>query len=184
VTLDLAAVRARITTSLEDEPLQAVIDGAYEALDDYLGVDADEYDGSGTVAELITPRGYGDLLMLSRRALSISAIIEGTTELQADDYELRPSGNMLVRLSTGTNPSSRWSSRVDVTYATVLDGNERDRVALALMAHDINYKHGVGSETIGAWSESRSAGGGEGTTYSQERADILRSYGTGTVVMI
>jgi hypothetical protein len=181
VTLTLTEFREHVDTELEDDPLQRLIDAAYETLDDYLGIEGTGYDGNVN-SELITPSGRGDLLRLSRRALAITSITEGTTELDPDDYELRPSGYTLVRLSTGTNPSSRWRSRVDVAYTTVVDGAERDRVAIALVKLDINAEPGATAETIGAWSEQR--GANSAWNIEQERAAILASYGSPGMYMV
>lgn len=171
------SVREHVETTLGDEALQRLLDAAYETLDEYLGSDTGDY--AGTITELLTPR-VGDLLRLSRRALSVEAVTEGTTELEADDYRLRPSGQVIQRLDTGTNPATCWRARADVRYTPLVDGAERDRVALALVKLDLNHDPGIVQETIGSWTEMR---GQQSGAYADERAAILASYGAESFVM-
>ena len=112
--------------------------------------------------------------MLSRRATSIVQVVEGTTTLDATDYELKDDGQLLRRLSFGaTHPRSRWWHRVDVTYVPVDDLANRKRVQIALVALDLNHDPGASQETIGSWSESHSQGAG--WNYETERRAILDS---------
>lgn len=181
MTLTVTDLRGHLSSALEDTALQLKLDAAYETIDDHLGIDDGAYDP--VIADLITP-GYGDLIRLSRRALSISSVVEGTTTLDPDDYELRPSGYVLRRLATGTHPASCWRARVDVRYPTVLDGAERDRIAIALVQLDLNYQPGIKAETIGSWQQTNSGGGDGGQSYEAERESILASYGSEGAWMI
>ena len=166
--MNVVQFREHVTTSLGDEPLQRLLDAAAEAIVAVMG----PYLTDGTIDEIITPRGPGPLLRLSRRAESIDEIIEGTTTLAADDYQLRSSGYILRRLDTGTNPASYWRNRVYVTYLPQSDLAERDRVQLELVKLDLAYQPGITQETIGSWSETLAQGD---RTYQVERAAILAS---------
>lgn len=178
MTLLLADLRDHVTTGLADDALQLLLDAAYDAIDDYLGIDDGAY--GDTVTELLSPPN-GDLLGLSRRALSVEAVIEGTVTLASDDYRLMPSGNILRRLMTGTNPQPRWLRRIEVRYTPVIDGSERDRVAIALVNLDLNYMPGMTMEVIGSWTEQKSQAP---DTYKKERAAILASYGAGSPLVM
>jgi hypothetical protein len=166
--VNVAQFREHVTTSLGDEAVQRLLDASSEAIVSALG----PYLTDGTIDEIITPRGLGPLLRLSRRAESIDEIIEGTTTLAADDYELRSSGYIVRRLDTGTNPASYWRNRVYVTYLPLSDLAERDRVQLELVKLDLAYQPGITQETIGSWSETLAQGD---RTYQVERAAILAS---------
>lgn len=174
MSLSVDSLRLRVTSSLGDVALQGLLDAAYEAIDNHLGA-------SGPVQELIMASGSGPLLMLSRRALSITAVVEHETTLAADDYELRSSGQMLVRLNTGTNPRRSWrAARIDVTYSYV-DDAERDRVATELVKLDLNYKPGLVSEQIGDWQEQFARN--DLFNYDTERDAILATLGSPVMIL-
>jgi hypothetical protein len=157
-------LREHIETTLDDVALERLADAAEEAIVGEIG-------DPGPVNELITPRGTTDLIKLGRRAATVSAVTERTTELDEDDYELRSSGYILRRLNTGSSPASCWRGRVDITY-TVSDLAERARVQIELVKLDLAYSPGVVGETIGSWSEQLAQGD---RTYQAERAAILAS---------
>jgi hypothetical protein len=167
MSLTVDAFREHITSSLGDEAVQRLLDAAYETII----LAAGPYESDGTITEIITPRSAGPLLMLARRAESVSEVIEGDDLLAADDYELRSSGHMLRRLDDGTNPAGYWRNRVYVTYLPLSDLAIRDMVQLELVKLDIAFNPNLASQTIGAWSETYQAG----KPYPEQRADILAS---------
>jgi hypothetical protein len=177
MTLSVEDLREHVSTTLGDDALQRLLDAAYETLDDYLGAIDGDYDATQT--EFL--RSSGDLLRLSRRAMAIDAVVEGTTTLGDDDYRLSPSGSLLIRLGDGTNPRNCWYGRVEVRYIPLVDGAERDRVAIALVKLDLNHNPGSVQETIGSWSEQQSQGS---ESYATERSAILASYGASALVML
>lgn len=169
--LTVDELRLHITSSLTDEALQLLLDAAYAAIEETAVP-------IGSVTELITP-GYGDLVMLARKADSITSVIEGTTTLAADDYELRSSGRVLRRLSTGTNAASYWLGRLDVTYAVPSDMAERKRVQLELVKLDLAFSPTLASQTIGTWKEDYATD----KPYADQRDEILASLSTGSLAV-
>ena len=175
MSLSVDTLRLHVSSKLGDVALQGLLDAAYEAIDNHLGV-------IGPVQELILASGNGPLLMLSRRALSITSVTEHETTLAADDYELRSSGQMLYRLNTGTNPRRSWRAvRIDVTYAPYVDEAERDRVATELVKLDLNYKPGLVSEQIGDWQEQFARN--DLFNYDTERDAILATLGSPVMLL-
>lgn len=144
MTLSVDQLRLRLNTPLGDEALQDKLDAAYELIDQRLGP-------IGEAAELLDARG--PLLMLSRRAISITSIKEGLRTLDTGDYQLRTGGRTLLRLQTGANPSRRWRGRVDVTYLPFLNEASRDEAAASLVELDLNFTPGLVSERIGDWAQ-------------------------------
>ena len=148
--------------SLTDESLLILLDAAAQAI-------IREHGPSGAITERL--RAGGDLLMLSRPALSITLVVEdarlSALSLSADDYEL--SGQTLYRLSDGTNPGYCWRGRVDVTYVPFDDTAERQRVQRELVQLDLTFQPGLASQRIGEWTESYSAD----KPYAEQRAAIV-----------
>ena len=165
MSLTVAQFREHVTSSLGDEAVQRLLDAAYESLVGALG----PYEEDGSITEIITPRSIGPLLMLSRRAESLSEVIEGDTTLAADDYELRSSGNVVRRLDDGTNPASYWRNRVYVTYLPQSDLALRAIAQLELVRLEIAFNPLLVSQTIGSWTETYQ----QGKSYPEQRADIL-----------
>lgn len=172
VALTIARLREFVTSSVSNSSLQILVDAAYLAIDDAIGP-------QGDVKEFFTV--HGDLIMLSRRAVSITAVSENVRwaalALAADDYELRPSGQMLVRLRTGTNPRWYWQGRVDVTYRPPDDTANRVRVAIDLVKLDIATNPGLASQSIGTWAEAYTSN--SAFNYALERQSILASLSPG-----
>lgn len=172
--LTVDELRLHVTSSLTDEALQLLLDAAYDAIVDAAGPD-------GAVSELITPAG--DLLMLGRPADSVTSVVEQvyttTYTLAADDYELRGSGRVLRRLSTGTNVAYAWRGRVDVTYVPTDATAERKRVQLELVKLDLEYSSTLASQTIGTWSETYVTD----KPYAQARDEILASLSSGPLAV-
>jgi hypothetical protein len=170
MTLTVVQLREHVTSSLVDAALQRLLDAAYAAIAERAGA-------AGNLTESL-PAGHGPLLMLSHQASAIVSVTEDATGeallLDADDYRLRPSGSLLERLDGGTHPHTRWRGRIDLTYTLADDTAERDRVALELVELDVNFQPGASSETIGAWSESVAAAGGDAGYHAQREA-ILES---------
>lgn len=177
MTLTVDQFREHVTSSLGDEAIQRLLDAAYESII----LAAGPYASDGTITEILTPRGIGPLLMLSRQAESVSEVIEGTgasaTTLAADDYELSQSGNILRRLSDGTNAALYWRYRTFVTYLPQSDLAIRDVAQLELVKLEIAFNPTLVTQTIGSWSESYQ----QGRSYPEQRADILASLNPQTV---
>lgn len=174
MTLSVDDLRLIHVSSLGDQALQTFLDAAYQSIDAYVGV-------TGDAQELLKASGNGPLLMLSRRAESISVLVENDITLDPSDYQLRASGQMLYRLNTGPNPRRSWWGRVDVTYSPYLDDADRDRVAVSLVKLDINYAPGLTSEEIGDWREQYARN--DLFNYQTERAAILASLGAAVMVL-
>jgi len=163
-------------TVLSDESLLILLDSAAQAI-------VREHGPAGETKERLRVRG--DLLMLSRPALSITSIVEdargAATALAADDWELSSSGQTLYRLVDGTNPGYYWAGRVDVTYTPFDDTAERQRVQRALVMLDINHHAGLTSQQVGTWAETYAAN--SVFNYEIERAAILASLGSGVGIL-
>jgi hypothetical protein len=174
--LSVSQFRLLAPTTLEDEALLILLDAAAQEIVRAIGP-------AGETTEWLTAQG--DLLMLSRSALSISEIVEHgpfidtTTTLDPTDYEVNGSGQTLRRLYSGPNPARRWY-RPFVTYLPVDDTASRQRVQSELVKLTISFTPGLASQTIGTWSESYT----DPTkgTYAQQREDILATLYTAGVV--
>lgn len=146
MALTVGELRKHVTTALEDEALQQLLDAAQEAIANRIG---------GVVAVTEFADGGYSTLILGHRAASITSITEtvaGTdTVLATNDY--RTSGYVLTRLDTGTNPRTTWAA-TETAYVPVLDDAEQDRVAIALVRLDLNMNPGLQSEQIGDWTQT------------------------------
>lgn len=172
MSLSVEEFRGRVTSKLDDGTLQLLLDAADQAIRARFG----EPGGTYGLEEVLD--GGQSYVFLRRGAASINAITEtvGTTETVLDetDYRLRGDGVSLLRLATGAHPRGVWGAPVVVSYAPLDDADERDRVQAALVQLDLNYVPGnITAETIGSWSESRSANGV--FDYATEREKILDS---------
>lgn len=170
VALTIARLREFVSSSVSDSSLQLMLDAAYQDIDECIGP-------AGEVSEFFSVNG--DLILLSRRAESITAVSENvshtSTALSADDYTLRPSGRTLVRSYSGTNPRYRWCGRVDVAYRPFDDIATRARVAIELVKLGIAFSPSLASQTIGTWSETYTTG----KPYADQRAEILATLNLG-----
>ena len=146
--------------ALSDAALEALLNAAYAAIDQRVAQ-------SGDMLERFSVTG--PMLILSRAAFTVSSITENGVTLSSNDYEVR--GAVILRLSTGTHPSSRWRSPVDVSYVPVEGDELRDSVALQLVRLDLNAQHGLASQSIGDWSETYEQRTGMG--YGDQREAIL-----------
>lgn len=172
--LTVEQLRLRISTTLDDDTLESMLDAAELAITGEIG-SPDE------VQEYL--RASGDLIILSRVASELTAVIENDITLDEDDYELRADGQTVRRLRTGPNPASRWRGRVDWTYVPADDIAERERVQVALIELELNYTPGESSERIGDWAETVPGASSTDLTYDQMRESILGSLSAGLVLL-
>jgi hypothetical protein len=160
VTLTVANVRDfGLGAALSDASVQTLINDAYSLIDQRVSP-------MSPMRERLT--ASGPMLMLSRPADIVTEVIESGLELDDDDFELR--GTVLLRLSTGPNPSWRWRGYVDLTYIPTEGDSLRDGTALRLVRLELNTQHGLASQTIGDWSETYETGNGG---YMEQREAIL-----------
>lgn len=169
--VDPDTFRLHATTTLGEAALQTLLDAAYETIILYSGPYLATSGVDDQVNEIITPRGIGPLLRLSRPAESIDEVIVGTTTLAADDYSIGSTGNILRRLNDGTNPLRYWNDRVYVTYTPLSDMAIREVVQIELVKLDIAFNPTLASQTIGAWTETYVSG----KTYPEQRSELLAS---------
>ena len=165
MSLTVDQFKEHVSTTLGDEAIQRLLDAALESVEAVAGT----YDDDGTMSEVLTPRGIGPLLLLARRADSVTSVVEGLTTLASDDYELSPSGFVLRRLDTGTYPSTYWTAEVRVNYLPHTDLSVRDMAQLELARLEIAFTPALVSQTIGSWSETYQ----QGASYTDQRAQIL-----------
>lgn len=169
--LTVADLRTLLTSSLEDDALQILLDAEEAAIVAAAGA-------TGEVTEHISTGGY-HRLVLDRPAGAIASVTEYiggvATVLAADDY--RAEGYVLTRLGNGTNQSWRWAPHVVVVHTPTAGTAEWQRVQLLLVKLDLDYQPGVTSETIGTWAVTKAAN--SVWNYDLERANILASLGVG-----
>lgn len=146
--LSVEDFREHVSTTLEDDAVQRLLDAAEAEILRYAG-------DPGAASEVYT--GQGRYITLARPAASVSSITETryttTTTLAADDYFLYPSGLILERLTGGTNSSRYWRGRSVVTYVPRDDADIRVGVQLDLVNLALNFEPGKGMEVIGSWTE-------------------------------
>lgn len=172
--LSLEELKALLpATSLSDEALALLLSAAEEAIAEAHG--PLDYDEETPIIE--THKPAGPLLMLGRRASSITTVLEGHVELtNGDDYALRPSGSIITRLTPTGLPRSWRPVTVTVTYVPLSHIADRKRVASELVKLDIAFSPGLASQTIGPWTETYSSG----RTYADQRAEVLASLASGS----
>jgi hypothetical protein len=140
--------REHVSTSLEDDAVQRLLDAAEAEIVRYAGA-------PGSASEVYT--GQGRFITLASPAASIASVTEyrsgTTTTLAADDYFLYPSGLVLERITGGTHPWHCWRGRAVVTYVPADDADIRIGVQLDLVNLALNFEPGKGMEVIGAWTE-------------------------------
>lgn len=165
MSLTVEQLRQHLTTSLGDEALAQKLAAAYEAIDSRFGL-------GGDTTELFDLR-TGDLLVLSWAASSITSLVEDDIELTAGEDFMLVTPTLLRRIHSGPHPSNRWRGRLVVTYGPIANEAERDRVAIALVALEINFQPGLASRRLGEYAESFAQGS---TDYAGQREAILASY--------
>lgn len=146
--LDVEEFREHVTTALEDDAVQRLLDAAEAEIVRYAGA-------AGAATDIRD--GRGRFITLSRPAASVTSITETpwstATTLAADDYLLYPSGLVIERLPGGTHSRSHWHGRVTVAYVPQDDDDIRVGVQIDLVSLALNYEPGKGMEVIGAWTE-------------------------------
>lgn len=167
--LTVAQARDAGISSLSDDHLRRLMESAESAIIEAIG----PLNANADHPVVEHHRASGPLVMLGRRASSVTSVLEGATTLDPDDYQLRDTGTVLDRLNTGAHPSLRWSRDTVVTYVPFGTFADRARVQLELVRLDIAFTPGISSQSIGPWSESY----GSGKTYVEQRSDILGSLG-------
>jgi hypothetical protein len=157
--LTVAELRKHVESPLEDDALRRLLDAAAEDIAQFTTVD-----------EYITP--VGNLLPLPHPAQSVTAVVENSVTLAANDYALSSSGLLLRRLDTGTNPYRTWHrSQAHITYARRTIEATKEVVQIALVQMDLRAP-GIRQQTMGSWSESF-GGQQRGSDYIAERGRIL-----------
>lgn len=139
-------------TALDEAALQLLLDAAEADIIEYVGP------GGASMVEWFD--GGHRIIALSRRAASITSIVEnppfggGTPRtLDATDYIIDPTGVLLYRQTSGTNSRYTWDGRVVVTYATVDDEARRKVVQASLVYLTETYAPSLTSTTVGSWTE-------------------------------
>lgn len=125
--LSPAELKEHVETDLGTSALQRLLDDAEGDIVARYGENAAEVDDL---------TGDGQLLFLTRRAGSITAVTERIYQtdfvLASNDYILRFRGGAMERLVAGSNPRYRWAPRVRVEYVPVDDTARRKRVIIDL----------------------------------------------------
>lgn len=143
--------RALHPSALEDEALQLLLDAAEADIVDFTGSD------DGAVVEWLV--GGRQVVVLGRRAASISSVVEdprwgSSTTLATNDYEIDPTGFLLYRKTGGDHSRYYWASgRVIVTYAAADSEAQRKVVQADLVYLVETYAPNLTSTTIGSWTE-------------------------------
>lgn len=140
MALNVAGMRGFVETTLGDTELGILVAAAYDAITERYG------------AAEVTERRRGTsgrVLMLAHRAAEIEEITEDGTELDEDDYALRPGGRLVERKDDGPHPCARWRGYVDIVYQNGIADAQRDRVAVALVQLDVNNQPGMTGERLG-----------------------------------
>lgn len=175
--LTVEELRAFITTDLSDAALQILLDASWAAIGTATAVD-----------ELISARG--ELLLLSRPASAITAVVERGVTLDTADYDLRSDGVSVRRLRTGTWPYAYgWRGLVDISYTANISQAEVERVQLGLVQLDIAalaaapvaVTTGLTSLKIGEVTEEYATGESVGAAITSSREALLASLNRGVV---
>ncbi len=171
--VDLADVRALITTALSDTDLQAVIDREEAEIVRVFGAHGD---GTATIAETVEGKRRESLL-LSRPIASITSIVEylligdPAQTLTTVDYFVWNAQGRITRLPKGTH----WGAYAIVTYAPINDQALRQAVLIDLIRLSLTRR------AASSWMEERHAdtvGKTDSVTmarsWDQERQAILQ----------
>ena len=164
---NLAEVRARVETDLDDATLQTIIDAEIEALQ--------REAGGETETETQFASGLKKIV-LHRQPVSITSINERGTltadaiTLAANDW--RQIGLYgLYRLTDGTNPAASWGAEVVIAYVPELDTALRDRVVFDLVQLAVEFR-AFDSEEVADWK-------GTQKDFKQRREAILAQVSEG-----
>lgn len=166
-SLTVEELREHVTSALEDEPLQRLLDAAWQAITKVAGPE--------TASAAVLDGGYS-YLTLPRRASAITQIIEwfglsGARVLTVGNYRLSDDGISIRRLTSGDLASDYWVGPVQVEYVAADDEAERQVVQIALVRLFLNHHPGSTSEQIGDWQETFAAN--SVFNYAIERDAIL-----------
>lgn len=166
-SLNVAGFRLHVTTALGAEALELLLDAAWQAIAEVIGVEGD-------VTEVRD--GGGSFIFLPRPAATITSVKEWLgysyeRTLAEDDYRLLSDGVSLKRLATGTTPATYWAGPVEIEYEPTDDDSSRQVVQIALVKLFLDHHPGIQEEEIGDWRQvfqSNSV-----WNYAQERETIL-----------
>lgn len=161
-------LRAHMTSELTDAALQQLIDGEEQDIVQRFGPHTSQ-------TEELASDVHGDTLYLSRRAASITSIVEevGETEttLAATDYELSSEGFSIRRRDSGAHEAEAWGYRVTVVYVPFVETAKRILALINLCKLQAEFS-GLKSESVGGGEYSMTRG-----DLAQEREQILASLG-------
>lgn len=150
--LTVDELRGHVSTDLEDDDLLRLLEAAEADIDGYAppGVLTESFDCGGS------------RIFLARRARSVTSVTQTVwstdTVLDATDYIVSPSGYWIQRVGNGTHGGWSFRGRLTVVYVPDDDTPKRVRCAIELVKLALNAEPGTaGMETIGAWSEQRTA---------------------------
>lgn len=167
--------REHVTTALEDDALQRLLDAAEADIVRYAG------DG-GEVTEYVD--GQGRFITTHRPIGSVTSVAEvygsTTLDLSANDY-LQRSACVLERLTTGDHARHCWRGRVATTYLPADDEATRVGVQLDLVTLAIAYQPGVARETVGSWTQQYAAAVG---AHQAEHDAILSRLDIGPEIVV
>jgi hypothetical protein len=162
--------RTHVTTTLEDDAVQRLLDDADAAVIAYAGE-------LGTTTEIMS--GGGSRIVTSRPIFSVTSVTEredstSALTLTSGDWDTL-SPFVLVRRRDGTNPSWHFRGPVRVVYDPVDDTAQRIAAIIALVKFDITHSPGLVRQEIEGWSETYRIIGDLGNAYTSAREDILAS---------
>ena len=164
MSINLAGVRLRVETDLDDVTLQLILDRAVQAIERSAGKASSE-------TETFSDARGAQFIALVRRSTSITSITERATlstdpavTLSTDDWRM-VGDYKILRLSTGTNSRSRWGREIVVAYVPEIDADLRDSVTLDLVQMIVEFR-ALDKEKVGDWS-------GEQTDYQKRRKALL-----------
>lgn len=164
--LDLDGLRARIGDGPSDAVLTDLLSEAIASIEARYGTDA------GPVTEYLRP--FGQWVRLTRPASSITSVKEGTTTLSAGASGYQSYGGdarIVRRLDASSNPTA-WTNWVEIVYVPTSEQDDRNRVTVALVKHELNNNPGLTGITVGPWSEQYTQ---DDKSYAETREAILAS---------
>jgi len=161
--LTVDELRAQVSSSLSDDALRDILDATEAEILARAPLSRTEY----------LPGGYAKLV-LAYDAGVVSSVVEwwdsSPLTLAATDYLV--TGQILVRLDTGTNPSTWWQGPVKVTYAPAEQLAVRKQAQVILVRRDLSVAAGVTSERIGDYSVGYGA-----ASYAEQTAQAFALLG-------
>ncbi len=147
MSINLAGVKLRVETDLDDVTLQLILDAQVQSIERAAGKAASE-------TETFSDARGAQFVALTRRSTSISSITERATlqtdpavTLSTDDWR-KVGDYRILRLATGTNARSRWGREIVVVYVPEIDADLRDSVTLDLVQMVVEFR-ALDSEKVG-----------------------------------